>query len=277
LPFPYTFPFYFDDLISDLSSQIVVSRLGEVDLSSVLTLRWVAFTAFEWLAGSIKIPLYIDIADLAGLLNVRFAFSELAGLLGIKYLHTDLLASLYLRPPYAPLDGLVVVRRMRWSSLWSLLRIGTKPLFGNLLIRRVDVKALKGELNIMVFDELLSKTTIAQFDSSDISSSLIVQWFRAISTLSGNFYTKALGYSDLTAKVFVPRYLGALGIRGLLYVPWYQDSKDLQSYLSIRFIEAIEKLQFLPKAATIELLLLKIKIELEKLKWMIEFQKEGLG
>jgi len=249
-------------------------RLGITDLPAKLL---IPLSAFEWLAGSVRVGVYVDSSDLAGLLNVRYAFSELAGLLGVKYLHTDLLASLYLRPPYAPLESFTVIRRRRWSTLWSLLRIGTKPLFGNLLLRRMETKTLMGEIHITAFHELPSIATIAQFDFSDISSSLIVLWFTALSNLPSSLCIRTLGYSTLASNVYIPRYLGALGIRGKLYVPRYLGEVLLEAYLNIRKIQAITEIEFAPKTSDIELLLHSLKIELEKLKCLIEFRKEGLG
>jgi len=51
----------------------------------------------------------------------------------------------------------------------------------------------------------------------------------------------------------------------------------LEAYLNIRKIQAITEIEFAPKTSDIELLLHSLKIELEKLKCLIEFRKEGLG
>jgi len=263
------YAYSFSELISALWC-----RIGLTDLSAKLL---IPYLGYEWLAGSIKVGVFVDYAELAGLLNVRFAFAELAGILGIKYLHTDLSASFYLRPPYTPLPGATTIRRSRWSSLWSRLGIGTKPLDGLLTLRRLEFKALLGELNIAVFTELLSSLTIAQFGFSSLSSSLGVAWLVSLADLASKLNIRALGYDSLISRLFVPRYVGALSIRGRLYVPRYLGEILLDAYLNIQKLQAVTEIEFASKTSDIELLLHSLKIELEMLKWLIKFRKEGLG
>jgi len=257
--------------ISDLVGLSEI-RVGISDLPAKLL---IPLTAFEWLAGSVKVGVYVAEKSLPARLAVGYLITELGGLLGVKYLHKDLLGSLILIPPYSPLQGLVKIRRFRWKSLWGALYIGSHPLPAYLGIRRSEAIALPSVISISAFEELPSNILIRRRQAKALFGSLSIATYPGYSDLSSMLYAR-VGWTDFPALVYVPRYLYALGLRGRLTIPRYVGELDLKSWLNIRRLIAAEEVSLLLKKPEIELLMDYLRIELEALKALISFIRRGL-